>query len=104
MCEYLSLKLGEFVKSVRSWSMERLEHVLEPLNPGIWMLFMSVAANDRCPAGKCVNGEASNRATARLTLCRRRIGSKENGFMWEEVVWKEPSARPTCRLGRHASP
>jgi len=36
------------------------EHVLEPLNPGIRILFMSVAANDRCPAGKCVNGEAPN--------------------------------------------
>lgn len=30
------------------------EHVLEPLSPGIWMLSMSVAANDRCPAGQGV--------------------------------------------------
>jgi len=81
MCEYRSWKLDEFVESVRRGCGEAGEHVLEPLNPGIRIWSMSVAANDCCPPGKCVNGEASNRATARLTLSKRRIWMKQNGFM-----------------------
>jgi len=48
----------------------------------------------------CVYGEASNRATARLKVGSRRIRVKQNGFMCQEVVWKEPNCKADMQIGK----